>query len=291
MTKPFLSIVAGYSGAGRSVALKSLEDLGFYCIDNLPYTLVDQALEFFTDNHQGLDMFAVGLDLRSPEAIQSFGAIKDQLAEKLDIDVLFLVADEQTLLRRFTTTRRKHPLLDEGGQLIAALRREKDLMDPLLNDADATLDTSQWTPHFLARQIEARYKDQSPGRKLHVTITSFGFKYGMLRPCDSMFDVRFLKNPYFEDSLRKKTGLQSEVQDYVMTDEGWDEFFTKLTEYLRFVLPKYHEEGKNYFRLGIGCTGGHHRSVTVSEKLGEVLSANCGESVLVSVHHRDIPTA
>ena len=290
MTKPFLVVVTGLSGAGRSVALKSLEDIGFYCMDNLPSSLLPSAIEFILENKSN-ELFGIGPDIRNSDTASVLREMKKNFGSKIDFDFIFLTADENSIMRRFSTTRRKHPLLDGSGQLIAAIRRENDELQDLEALADITFDTSQWSPHFLSRQLEERLKTRTPGRHLHVTLTSFGFKYGMLRPCDMLIDVRFLKNPYFDETLKSANGLEKKVQEYVQSDADYDEYFKKLFDYMIFVLPRYLAEGKNYFRMGIGCTGGKHRSVTVAEQLSLALSNKLESNILLSVHHRDIPVS
>ena len=179
-------------------------------------------------------------------------------------------------------------MLDEGGELIGAIRREITMLSPIENIADWRIDTYSWTPHYLTRIIEARYATEVKGRALHVTVVSFGFKYGILKAADSVFDVRFLKNPHFEPKLKEKTGLHKEVQEYIESDPNTEQVLKHLENVHKFLLPNYYKEGKHYFRIGIGCTGGLHRSVYIAERVAEILEALSLENVFISVSHRDL---
>ena len=287
---PLLVIVTGLSGAGRSVTIKALEDLSFMCIDNLPLDLLDTTLDHFlklSSSHQQT-RFALGMDIRDRDFIAGIQATKAALAKRINIEVIFLSCEEEMLVRRYSTTRRKHPLLDEGGELMGAIRREITMLSPVEEIADWRIDTSSWTPHYLTRIIEARYATEVKGRALHVTVVSFGFKYGILRAADSVFDVRFLKNPHFEPRLKEKTGQHKEVQEHIDSDPNTAEFLKHFEEIHRFLLPNYYKEGKHYFRIGIGCTGGLHRSVYIAERVAELLESLSLPNVFVSVSHRDL---
>ena len=287
---PLLVIVTGLSGAGRSLTIKALEDLSFMCIDNLPLELLDVTINYFmklSEAHRQT-RFALGMDIRDREFIAGFQATKVALEKRIKVEVVFLSCEEEMLVRRYSTTRRKHPLLDEGGELIGAIRREITMLSPIENIADWRIDTSSWTPHYLTRIIEARYATEVKGRALHVTVVSFGVKYGILKAADSVFDVRFLKNPHFEPKLKEKTGLHKEVQEYIDSDPNTEQFLKHLENVHKFLLPNYYKEGKHYFRIGIGCTGGLHRSVYIAERVAEILEALSLENVFISVSHRDL---
>ena len=288
--RPRLVIVTGLSGAGKTIAINALEDLGFYCIDNLPLELIENAIEFFISSasENGISKFALGMDTRHERFVAEFPRIAVRVEEKLDTDILFLSCDDEQLAERFGTTRRKHPLLDQGGELLAAIRREKSELSPVEDVSDIVLDTSGWSPHALKRQIEENFASDKLGRQLYVTVTSFGFKHGLLKPCDSVFDVRFLKNPHFELALREKTGLEKGVKDYIFSDKRAQSFLDQLVNLHTFLLPQYFIEGKHYFRIGIGCTGGKHRSVAMAEALGMALAKSEIPKVYVSVNHRDL---
>lgn len=285
--KPLLVVITGLSGAGRSVAIKCLEDLDFFCIENLPTALLKNMADYFLNSSRG-QRFALGMDVRNKEFADNFPALKEWLAERFNVDVVFLTADDETLVNRYNSTRRRHPLLDSGGELNTSISRERRLLSPVRKSADCVFDTSTWSPHFLGRQIESRYAEDEVRRKLYVTITSFGFKYGQYRPADTIFDVRCLKNPHFVPELREKTGTNPAVVDYIFSEPAAQEYLQRLVELHQFLLPLYYAEGKNYFRIGIGCTGGKHRSVAISEELGRKLADLQMPSILFAVKHRDL---
>lgn len=285
---PLLVIVTGLSGAGKSTAIKALEDLSFYCIDNLPFAMIDEVVDHFLKSHWSPRRFALGMDARDRDFLVGFADLRDRLQKKIKLDVLFLTAAAEQLAERFSTTRRKHPLLDTGGQLIAAIKRESHALQPIERLADVSFDTTTWSVHFLARKIEERYSDELVGRQLHVNITSFGFKNGLLKPVDTIFDVRFLRNPFFDPGLKDRTGLEAAVAQYVFEDPNTLTFLQKIVDLHAFLLPEYYKEGKHYFRIGIGCTGGKHRSVALAERLAiEIANLNIPQ-IAVSVNHRDI---
>lgn len=284
--KPLLVIVTGISGAGRSVAIKSLEDNGFYCIDNLPVAMLESAVAFAKSSVN--QAHALGMDVRDPRFIAEFSKLKKDLAKEFKVDVVFLTADEEVITTRYVSTRRKHPLLDSGGELLAAIRREKALLEPIESASDEVFDTSSWSPHQLARQMESRYSGEAPARQLNVSIISFGFKYGQLRTADTLFDVRFVDNPQFVPELKEKTGLNPLVKAYVMKDGRAQTFMDHLIKLHTFLLPQYFNEGKHYFRIGIGCTGGKHRSVCFAEELAHRLTELDLPNVVLSVTHRDL---
>jgi UPF0042 nucleotide-binding protein len=285
---PLLVIVTGLSGAGKSTAIKALEDLSFYCVDNLPFDLVEAAVDNLLKSPWTPKRYAMGMDVRDRNFLAHFSELKARLEQKIRLDVLFVSCAAEQLAERFSTTRRKHPLLDSGGELLVAIRREIAALLPIEQQADVSFDTSSWSPHFLARKIEERYAGGIKGRQLHVTITSFGFKNGMLKPADTIFDVRFMRNPYFEPSLKAKTGLDPAVAAYVLADPLSRLFLDKIVDLHKFLFPEYYKEGKHYFRIGIGCTGGKHRSVAISEKLALELAAAALPHVAISVSHRDV---
>ncbi|MBF0441822.1 MAG: RNase adapter RapZ [Oligoflexales bacterium] len=287
-SKPLLVIITGLSGAGKSIAIKALEDLSFACIDNLPIELLDHAVKFFAESGGNGRKFALGLDMRDPDSVKKFAEVRDKLSEKIRVDVVFLTCEEEIVIRRYSMTRRKHPLLDQGGELISAIRREAKQLSPIEALADHRIDTSTFTPHYLSRVIESRYSAEVEGRSLHVTFVSFGFKHGILKPADSIFDVRFLVNPFFKEELSEKTGLDPEIQEFIKADANTEIFLEHLVNLHKFLLPNYHMEGKHYFRIGIGCTGGRHRSVFIAEELAHRIAAEKIKNVLVSVSHRDL---
>ena len=287
-SKPFVVVVTGLSGAGLSSAINALQDNGFYCVDNLPIEMIWNFVELIESGKYKVRGFAVGMDIRDRRFAADFPSLKEKLAERLRLDVLFLNADSGSVAVRYGSTRRKHPLLTPKGNLIAAIRKESELLQPVEKAADVVFDTSSWSPHYLARMVESRYYAEIPARSLYLTISSFGFKYGQFRPLDMMFDVRFLPNPHFVSDLKEKSGLDAEVRDFVLNDPLTKNFLSRLEEFHKFLLPHYFNEGKHYLRVGIGCTGGRQRSVALAEELARILTSSTLENVIVNVSHRDI---
>lgn len=287
--KPLIIFVTGISGAGLKTGVNALEDSGVYCIDNLPLEMINPTLQLIEKETITLDGgVAFGLHIRASKDIDAFLELHSQLKTKYLLDVLFLTAEDSVLELRYSANRRRHYFLKEGRRLQEAFAFEKSLKASLEAKADIVIDTSQLSPHQLTRMIEHRYKDHVVQRNLYVMLTSFGFKYGQCRPVDSLFDVRFLKNPYFVPDLRSKTGLSQEVQDYVLMDENAEQFLKRIVDWHKWILPQYLNEGKHYFRVGIGCTGGRHRSVSIVEELFRALKEDPLEHIVVSKNHRDI---
>lgn len=284
-----LVIVTGLSGAGNSTALNALADSGMYAIDNLPMEMIDSVIDLLESGRisapHGL---ALGMDVRDQRFAAEFPALKRKIADRVRTEVVFLTADDHVIATRFSTTRRKHPLLHEGETLSEVIERERQLLAPVEEAADVVIDTSALSPHQLARAMEQRFSQDMPGRMLHVTITSFGFKYGQLKPVDTMFDVRFLENPYFVPELKDMSGLDPEVRDFIFSHENSQVMFKKIDEMLRFLLPNYYQEGKHYFRIGVGCSGGRHRSVCFAEELGRQFLKTQVPNTIVTIIHRDI---
>ncbi|MFK7823898.1 MAG: RNase adapter RapZ [Oligoflexales bacterium] len=287
--KPLIIFVTGISGAGLKTGINALEDSGVYCIDNLPLEMIKPTLQLIekeTIISQG--GVAFGIHVRAARDIDAFLELHSQLMTNYRLDILFLTAEDSVLELRYSANRRRHYFLKEGRRLQEAFAFEKDLKSSLEKKADIVVDTSQLSPHQLTRMIEHRYKDDVVQRNLYVMLTSFGFKYGQCWPADSLFDVRFLKNPYFIPELKDKTGLTQEVQDYVLMDENADQLLKKIIDWHKWILPQYLNEGKHYFRVGIGCTGGRHRSVSIVEALFRELNGEGLEHIVVSKNHRDI---
>lgn len=289
---PLLIIVTGLSGAGLSTALRALQDSGFYCIDNLPVELLSQAIDLIESGSYASRGFAFGMDIRDDKFVSAFPTLKEKLSRRARVDLMFLHSDEKTLMARYGTTRRKHPLLAAAnGSLLEAIRREAMILGPIEQAADVAFDTSTWSPQSLTAAIEARYHRELQPRRLHVTISSFGFKYGQLRPADMIFDARFLPNPYFDLKLRDRSGLDAEVRRMILQDSQGREFFNRLEEMCRFLLPQYLAEGKHHLRIGIGCTGGFHRSVCLVEALAEAFNRKKLPNIEIAVEHRDLLTS
>lgn len=287
-SKPLLVIVTGLSGAGMSTCVKALEDQGFFCIDNLPIETIWSVVEMITKGKTPARGWAFGMDIRDNEFSRKFPEIKKKLAEFVTLDVMFFTAEDKILATRFSETRRRHPLITRGADILKAVARERKLLKPVEDAADVIIDTSRWSPHRLARVVEERFRGDLPPRKLYVEIMSFGFKYGYSRPFENVYDVRFVRNPHFEPELKPKTGLDPEIRDYVFADPHAQEFLARIESLLRFLLPRYFEEGKHYFRIGVGCTGGKHRSVAFAEELGRLLTEHPIPNVDIKISHRDI---
>ena len=286
--KPVI-VVTGMSGAGSTTVLNALEDSGLHCIDNLPMEMLETTVEFILSgrlsNEHG---FAFCMNVRDHAFASTFETLKQKLATRIKLNVIFVAASVPVISTRYSATRRRHPLLQLGETLTEAIQREKKLLQPIKEASDTVFDTTDWSPHVLARTVELYFSSHLPPRQLHLTITSFGFKYGQFRPCDTMFDVRFINNPYFVPELKAKTGLDEAVSSFVLAQPNADAMFHHLEALLRFSLPLYQAEGKHYFRVGIGCSGGRHRSVTFAEALGRSFFENSVDNVITTILHRDL---
>lgn len=281
---PQIVVVTGVSGAGKSTALRSLEDLGFYCVDNLPTLLAPDAVELSVQG--GLRKVALGIDVRVGAALDKMGHVLDALQKHGTLEVLFCDASDETLLRRFSETRRPHALATEGGAGAASVARGLELervrLAPLRARATRIIDTTTLSVHELRRFVFATFgpsATQNAGR-MRMRFVSFGFKYGNPVDADLVFDVRFLDNPYFVPALRQIPGSDPRVRNFVMGLPETGELLGKLIDLLTYVLPKYEREGKSYLTVAVGCTGGRHRSVVVSDELARHFHAH--------VDHRDV---
>lgn len=281
MKNSHLVILTGYSGAGKSTASKALEDLGFYTVDNMPLQLVEKFVQVAFDYNSEIQKVALVLDARSKD-IPKISELIKLLKSRYDADVIFLDSSEDVLIRRFKETRRKHPL---GDNVVDAIRLEMNLLEGIKELSDLVVDTSGMTVHELTRLIEEKFKDPDSS-KMSITVQSFGFKYGIPQDSDMVLDVRFLKNPHFVDELRGKTGLDKEVYEYVFSDDRSIYFLRKLKSLLIFLIPNYFKEGKKFFTLSIGCTGGKHRSVAIAQFIGDYLKSKYENKVYIK--HRDI---
>ncbi len=279
-----IALVTGLSGSGKSTAINALEDLGYYCIDNLPPALIARFAEL-SEGSEEISKIALGVDSRGREFLEELPPALDALeAGGHRAEVLYLEAGDDVLVRRFSETRRRHPLA-EGSDVKSGIRRERELLAPLRGRAGRVLDTSALTGHELRGVVREIYGDQEVAGSLQLNLLSFGFKYGVPADADIVWDVRFLPNPFYVPDLREKTGLDQDVYDFVMASEGASQFSSLAWQYLEFTLPLYEREGKSYLTVAIGCTGGHHRSVTLVEKLGKMLKA---EEIAAVVRHRDV---
>ena len=279
-------IVTGMSGAGKSTALKTLEDLGYFCADNLPMPLVEKFAELFEASETEYNKVAIGVDIRSGIDIGSMQQVLERLVVKgIDYEILYLDASDPVLLKRYKETRRSHPLARDG-RIDEGIRRERAALGFLKEHADYIIDTSMLLTRELRSELEKIFVNSLEYRNIYITILSFGFKYGIPADSDLVFDVRFLPNPFYIDELKHKTGKDQEVQDYVMKFDMAHEFLQKLEDMVEFLLPNYVSEGKNQLVISIGCTGGKHRSVTMANRLNEYFEKS-GKYPVVLLH-RDI---
>ncbi|WUD25346.1 RNase adapter RapZ [Lentzea sp. NBC_00516] len=280
-----VAVVTGLSGAGRSTAAKCLEDLGWFVVDNLPPELIATMVELGAQARGAITRVAVVMDVRSRAFTEDLAAIiKDLDARGYKPRVLFLEATDDVLIRRFEAVRRGHPMQGDG-RLQDGIEAERILLTPLKQEADLVLDTSALSIHQLRAKIEDSFGTEAATRT-RVTVLSFGYKYGLPMDADLVMDVRFLPNPFWIPELREQTGLDGEVRNYVLSQEGADEFLDRYHELLRLIGAGYRREGKRYLTLAIGCTGGKHRSVALSEELAARLASEDG--MAVKVVHRDL---
>ena len=278
-------IVTGMSGAGKSVTLKMLEDMGYYCVDNLPIPLVGKFVELLSIPNQEISKVALGVDIRSGEVSKIEDLIDRFSEEKQEYEVLFLDATDEVLVKRYKDTRRNHPLAGEG-RIDSGITKERKLLENIKKKSNYILDTSSMLTRELRKELEQIFVNNREYKNLFVNILSFGFKYGIPNDSDLVFDVRFLPNPYYIAELKEKTGNEKEVQDFVMGMDVSRQFLSKLVDMIQFLIPNYIQEGKNRLVISIGCTGGKHRSVTLANKLYEALKDQ--NSYGIKIEHRDI---
>jgi len=279
-------LLTGLSGAGKSQAIHALEDLGYFCVDNLPTALIATIAEQTKGLKTGARPTAVVVDIRDGEFARTFPAVLKDLRSDTDLGavVIFLEANDETLIRRYSETRRPHPLTPDQSA-VEGISKERELLAPIKALADRVFDTSDLTVHELRRSfmdLTQRGNDQ----ELAVTLVSFGYKHGVPVEADLLFDVRFLPNPYFVEELKELTGRDPEIQAFLDRAEVTGTFLEKTTDLLRFLIPNYMTEGKTYVTIAVGCTGGRHRSVMIAERLREQLTEL--EGVLMRVKHRDV---
>lgn len=285
MTQPNVIIVTGCSGSGKTTALDSFEDAGFYCIDNMPVQLVTVFLEQARHNAENVAGWAFVMDLRDRNFLSGYPELKRRLqAGGFNVTIIFLDADEQVLIRRYSQTRRHHPLAT-GGSLAATIRREKDKIKPLRQDAHHIIDTSHYSVHELKFAIFNIALKHTAISGMTVNIVSFGFKFGTPPDADLIMDVRFIANPYFVPELAPLSGEASKVKAFVLRDPETRTFLKKYLDLLDFLIPHYEKEGKAYLTIAIGCTGGKHRSVVIAQQVYEHIQGKQGKVGLI---HRDI---
>lgn len=277
-------IITGLSGSGKSEAMNILEDIGFYCVDNLPPSLMQKFIEVMIQSQENFKRVALGIDIRGyqffKDLYQSLNFLKQS---GHNFDILFLEAEDNILVRRYKMTRRKHPLSDEEN-IFTGIQRERDLMSQLKETATYVLNTSEKTPKDLREDLIEIYADEENDKAMTISVMSFGFKHGLPIDADMVFDVRFMPNPYYVLDLKNKTGNDAQVQNFVMSDPNSIHFKNKLEDMVAFLIPNYIQEGKNHLLIAIGCTGGRHRSVTIVNLLYDFLKE---KGYKVFKKHRD----
>ncbi len=279
-------IISGLSGAGKSRAASIMEDMGFFCVDNLPAPLIGKFAELGMAGTGEYDRVVLVTDIRSGTNFDGlFHALEDLEAMKCPYRILFIEASDEVIIRRYKETRRIHPLLEEYGSLKDAITRERTMLAPIRERAEHIIDTSRLSTRGLRGELRRIFSRDSEEHPMEVCVTSFGFKHGILLEADLVFDVRFLPNPYYVPELRSLTGLDQNVQDYVYSTPQSIEFKNRLIEFVRYLLPSYVEEGKSSLVIGIGCTGGHHRSVALTHALTQAIQA---AGYPVQENHRDL---
>ena len=280
-------IVTGMSGAGKSTALKMLEDVGYFCVDNLPVPLVPKLVEVLRVPRADVNKIALGMDIRS---IQSFQEVEEMFCEldktQVKYEVLFLEANDETLIKRYKETRRSHPLTGPN-RVDQGIAEERKQLKVLKQRADYIIDTSRMLTRELKTQLNKIFVENKEYKNLYITVLSFGFKYGIPSDADLVFDVRFLPNPYYVEELRPKTGNDVEIRDFVMNNDKARVFRDKLVDMVDFLVPNYVAEGKTQLVVAVGCTGGKHRSVTLANELYEALKEH-QDNYGIKIEHRDI---
>lgn len=277
-------IVTGLSGSGKSEAMRALEDMGFYCVDNLPPTLIPKFAELCYQSNSTIDKVALGIDVRGRKFFEALHESLNTLRkDKYPFEVLYLDCADDILLKRYKMTRRNHPLAI-NRQIPEGIKMERTILEPLKEIADCIVDTSNMKPKDLKEEISKIYANGEVNNNLTISVVSFGFKHGIPSDSDLVFDVRFLPNPYYVDELRSKTGEEQDVRDYVMNSDISHQFYEKLLDMINFLVPQYIEEGKHHLVISIGCTGGRHRSVTISNLISDELMK---QGYRVVKKHRD----
>ncbi|MBO3444660.1 RNase adapter RapZ [Clostridium sp. CCUG 7971] len=277
-------IVTGLSGSGKSETMRALEDMGFYCVDNLPPALITKFAELCYQPNSSIDKVALGIDIRGRKFFKELHESLNYLQEQnYKYEILYLECADDVLLKRYKMTRRNHPLSIDI-QIPEGIKMERRIMEPLKEISNCIIDTTNMKPKDLKEEVSKIYSVGEENPNLTISVVSFGFKHGIPSDCDLLFDVRFLPNPYYVEELRPKTGDEQDVRDYVMNSKVSEEFYEKLKDMIEFLIPQYIEEGKHHIVIGIGCTGGRHRSVTISNLIYEELSK---KGYRVVKKHRD----
>lgn len=279
-------VVTGMSGGGKATAIKMLEDEGYYCVDNLPVRLIDKFMELVFMPGSEITKVVLGLDVRSDKPFQYVDEVLTKLRQQgYKYEILFMDASDEVLIKRYKESRRAHPLAPEG-RVEDGIRKEREILKDIKSKSDYVIDTSRLLTRELKQELIRIFQENKHYNSLMISVTSFGFKYGIPSDADLVFDVRFLPNPYYVPELRELTGRDAGVHDFVMNYEESVVFIDKLADLIRFLIPHYIEEGKNQLIISIGCTGGKHRSVTLAEELYKRLSD--GREYGIRIEHRDI---
>lgn len=281
MKEPIIVIITGLSGSGKTVALRALEDSSYFCVDNLPVALIDSLVSILSKN-KNIRKIAIGIDIREKGFLLDIKNALKILRNKYKTDIIFLEAEKDVLVRRFKETRRPHPL---GGKIEEAIRKEKERLSFLKDDSDRVIDTSPFSPHQLRQLITCIYGIKKGTKAMRLILISFGFKYGLPQNLDLLFDARFLPNPNFIPELKQLKGTDKRVSDYVFRHHNSKTFIKKIKEFLDFLIEQYLKEGRLYVTVGIGCTGGNHRSPAIVEKLRDYLKKH---PIDIDIIHRDI---
>lgn len=279
-------VVTGMSGGGKSTALKMLEDAGYYCVDNLPVSLIEKFVELIAMPNSESSKVALGLDVRADQSFEDVTRILEDLRQKgYKFEILFMDADENALIKRYKETRRVHPL-SQDGRVEDGVRRERRVLETIRKNADYVIDTSNLLTRELKEELDRIFIRNKEYNSLMITVMSFGFKHGIPSDADLVFDVRFLPNPFYVEGLKSKTGNDREVQEFVMGFPEAEEFMTKLIDMIAFLIPNYVREGKYRLVIAIGCTGGKHRSVTLANELYKRMKDK--GSYGMKLYHRDV---
>ena len=278
---PMIVIISGLSGSGKTVALRALEDSGFFCVDNLPITLIDSFISMLSCDRD-IKKIGIGVDIREKGFLSEVNHVLNNLKKKYHTEIIFLEAENDILLRRYKETRRPHPL---GSNVEKAILIEKKRLSVLRENADKIIDTSSFTPHQLRQLVLSLYQTKKNNKMMTLVLISFGFKYGTPQNVDLLFDVRFLPNPNFIPELKLLKGIDKRVAQFIFRKQDTKEFMVKMKDMMNFLIPLYIREGKSYLTIGIGCTGGNHRSPAIVEKLRNYLNKY---PVDLKVVHRDM---
>jgi len=278
-------IITGLSGSGKSTALRALEDIGFFCVDNLPVILLPKFLSITTVSSPEIKQVALVMDLRERSFLNKYGRIFSGLKKKgYKIEILFLESSDESLLHRFSETRRKHPL-SERGMIMEGILLEREKFSSLKKMADKIIDTTSLNVHQLKDTVQRQFQTSAKNKKMAINITSFGYRYGLPVDADLVFDVRFLPNPYFVEQLKKYDGNNADVRNFVLQNKESKKFLEKIKDLMTLLIPLYEKEGKVRLNIAVGCTGGKHRSVAMANKISSFFSSM---KYVVNLSHRDI---